>query len=118
MKFRRPASLLLMACALAATAILWTADARHAWQDGAGHARVAASALILIGAAYIVLQAEKGAAGLETLKGVLLGLAFVLWGAEQFLPAGPRATAIDCVVISIFVADLSLVIWGRLRPGQ
>jgi hypothetical protein len=118
MNFRRPASLLLMAGALAATALLWAADARQGWRDVSGHARVGASALILIGAAYIVLQAERGAAGIEIAKGVLLGGAFVLWGAEQFLPAGPLATGIDGVVIAIFVVDLSLVIWGRVRPGR
>jgi hypothetical protein len=87
-----------------------------------GEYRLASAArgggLLLIGSAYIALQGGAGQKGAETAKGVLLGLAFVLWGSEQFLPAGPTATGIDGVVIAIFVVDLSLMIWRRLRTGK
>ena len=113
----RALSLVLMAAALAVTAFLWASDARQGWQNVLWHERLGAVALILGGSAYLVLQGATRQKGVESLKGILLGLAFVLWGTEQFLPAGPVATAIDGVVISIFVVDLSLMIWSRLRPS-
>jgi hypothetical protein len=46
---------------------------------------------------------------------LLLGLGFLFWGTEQFLPPGPLATALDSLVVLIFVSDLSLVIVDRLK---
>jgi len=48
------------------------------------------------------------------LKGILLGLAFVLWGVEQYLRSGSGITAIDSVVITIFLAGLALMIKGDM----
>ena len=71
--------------------------------------------LILIGLSYISFQlsAERGRS--ERAKGLLLGLAFVLWGTEQLLPPSAWVTVMDNLVITIFVVDLALIIIEHLK---
>jgi hypothetical protein len=76
---------------------------------------VGALSFILIGVSYISLQLSTGRPWRERYKGLLLGLGFLFWGTEQFLPPGPLATALDSLVVLIFVSDLSLVIVDRLK---
>ena len=52
---------------------------------------------------------------MEKTKGILLGLAFVLWGAEQLLSTSIWVTVMDSLVITIFVVDLALIIMEHLR---
>jgi len=111
-------SVVLFLAALIGIAVLLVSDFRnHLWVTPI-HQRSGALALILIGASYISFQAGAENAWRETLKGVLLGVAFLLWGGEQFLPSGPWVTAIDSMVITIFVVDLSLIILAGLRRGD
>lgn len=114
-KLLRGGSALLFLLALAGITLLWESDARHAFRLTLLHQQVGAWALILIGSSYILLQLALGRRGSEALKGIALGTAFVLWGGEQFLAPGPAVTAIDSVVITIFVVDLSLIVIGQLR---
>lgn len=81
------------------------------------HEEAGAFALIFVGAACCVLQAVAAAASKERVNGLLLGVAFILWGLEQFLPPGPLAIAVDTCVIGIFVVDLSLIVLARLRAS-
>jgi hypothetical protein len=106
---------LLFLFALAGIAILWISDSVHGWRLTLFHQQAGALALMLIGTSYIALQVALRRRRGEALKGIFLGLAFFLWGAEQFLPPGPGVTAIDGVVITIFVVDLSLIIVGEVR---
>ncbi len=92
-------------------------DSWHRFQPSVLHQKAGALALMLVGSSFICLQAGTPAAWVEIAKGVLLGLAFVLWGAEQFMPQGSGVTVVDSAVITIFVVDLGLVIFGRLRRG-
>lgn len=48
-------------------------------------------------------------------KGVMLGVAFLLWGSEQFLSPSVWVTAMDSLIVLIFVVDLSLIIVDRLK---
>jgi hypothetical protein len=114
-KSLRGGSALLFLLALAGITLLWASDARHAFGLTPLHQQVGAWALILIGSSYILLQLAVGRRAGEALKGIALGAAFVLWGGEQFLAPGPAVTAIDSVVITIFVVDLSLIVIGQLR---
>jgi hypothetical protein len=50
---------------------------------------------------------------LERLKRMTLGMAFILWGIDQLLPAGPLATVLGDVVIVLYVLDLGLIIRGH-----
>jgi hypothetical protein len=115
-KILRAASVVLFFCALAAIGVLGVSDSLHALRLTLLHQRAGAMALILIGTSYIALQFGLGRRRSEALKGIFLGAAFILWGGEQFLPPGPLVTAIDSVVITIFVVDLSLIIAGQIWP--
>jgi hypothetical protein len=116
-KLRRLSGI-LFTLALVSVGWLLLTDAWHRFQPTSGHRRAGTFALIFVGASFVCLQLSRRSARAERLKGVLLGMAFVLWGGEQFLPAGPVATAIDCAVIVIFVTDLGLIIKDGLgRPG-
>ncbi len=79
------------------------------------HQQAGALSLMLIGASYICLQLAARRPWSETLKGVMLGVAFLLWGSEQFLSPSVWVTAMDSLVILIFVVDLSMIIVGRLK---
>ncbi len=118
-KLLRGLSLFLFVSALVALAVLLASDAAHALRPAFFHQQSSAVALILIGASYVSLQLGSGGPWSEKLKGIFLGLAFILWGSEQFLPASRLVTLMDSAVITIFVVDLGLIILGRLkRPDQ
>jgi hypothetical protein len=114
-KLLRPLSGLLFVSALVALVMLLTFDSWYHFQPTAHHQKTGAFALMLVGASFICLQLNASTGRTEMLKGVFLGLAFVLWGGEQFLPPGSFVTVVDSTVITIFVADLGWVIQGRLR---
>ena len=101
--------------ALAALAWLLLTDAWAGFHPSPRHQQAGALALIFVGFSFICLQFYEGGHWKEMLKGLLLGLAFVLWGGEQFLPPGSMVTAVDSAVIAIFVVDLGLVTAGRLE---
>jgi hypothetical protein len=108
----------LFVLALIALAFLLLSDFWPSLRPAVSQQRASPLALIFAGWSFICLQLGAGGRGKEALKGILLGLAFVLWGGEQFLPAGPGAAIVDSVVVAIFVVDLGLVIKGSLgRPG-
>jgi len=117
--FFRRLSAALFLLSLLALAILLVTDVWGPLHPVAARLRPGALALMLAGAAFMGVQLSAAAKDLA-LKDLLLGLAFLLWGAEQYLPAGRGVTAIDATVITIFVADLGLVIRGRLSrsPGD
>lgn len=109
---------LCVACCLASLAalvMLLASDTTHRLRFTRTHQQAGALALILIGSSYICLQLSAKRPWTEMLKGTLLGLAFLLWGAEQLLPSSPLVTAMDTAVVTIFVVDLSLIIIEHLR---
>lgn len=71
--------------------------------------------LILIGLSYMSFQLSVELGRSEKAKGLLLGLAFVLWGTEQLLPPSAWVTVMDSLVITIFVVDLALIIIEHLK---
>jgi hypothetical protein len=107
----------LFGCALGALLTLLVSDGYNYFQYTAFHRKAGAWSFMLIGLSYIALQFRAKQAAAETVKKLLLGMGFTLWGAEMFLPQGWLATAVDTAVIVIFVVDLSLLIVQRLaRP--
>jgi hypothetical protein len=110
--FLRLLSGVLGLAALAALSVLVATDLRAGFQPSPHHQHAGALALMLSGASFACQQLSCGRSW-GRLRGVLLGVAFVLWGGEQYLPAGPAVTAIDCLVIVFFVADLGLMIWTQ-----
>ena len=71
--------------------------------------------LILIGLSYMSFQLSVERGRSERAKGLLLGLAIVLWGTEQLLPPSAWVTVMDSLVITIFVVDLALIIVEHLK---
>jgi hypothetical protein len=114
-KLLRGLSLFLFLLAAGSIIILLTSDVSHSLRLTSFHQQAGAMALILIGTSYISLQLSAKRRWSEKLKGIFLGLAFALWGSEQFLPPSRLVTLIDSAVITIFVVDLGLIILDSLR---
>jgi hypothetical protein len=70
--------------------------------------------LIAIGISYLVLILFLRRTLGQRLVGISVGLAFVLWGLEQFLTDQAWISFIDDVVF-LFVVDLSIVIRHNLK---
>lgn len=111
----RAITALLFILALVSIIALLSSDALHHLRYSVTHQRTAAVPLILIGLSYISLQFSARRQRAERVKGILLGVAFVLWGAEQLLPPTSLVTVMDASVVTIFVVDLSLIIVEHLR---
>lgn len=107
--------MLFFILALAGIATLLFFDAVRQLQWTSIHQQAGSLSLMLIGASYICLQLSAKRPWNEMLKGILLGTAFLLWGGEQFLPAGHLVTGMDSAVITIFVIDLGLIILEHLN---
>ncbi len=71
--------------------------------------------LIAIGISYFILILTLRRTFGQRLVGIFIGLAFVLWGLEQFLSDQAVISFIDDVVVFLFVVDLSIVIRHNLR---
>lgn len=78
------------------------------------HGPLSALPLLLAGTSYIFLQALLRPAGIEMLKRLMLGMAFVLWGIDQLMPPSTLAIDLGDLVISLYVLDLGLMIEGEL----
>jgi hypothetical protein len=115
MKMLRGLSLLLFLAASAGIIALLFSDVSRSFRITTFHQRAGALALILVGTSYISLQLSANWRWKEKLKGIFLGLAFALWGSEQFLPPSRMVTVIDSMVITIFVVDLGMIILDHLR---
>ncbi len=76
--------------------------------------------LLFVGISYALLQFTLRRPWKERALGLSVGLAFMLWGAEQFVPDPAIRAWIDDGVMFLFVCDLSIVIWSRLKapPGS
>jgi hypothetical protein len=71
--------------------------------------------LIAIGISYLVLILSLRRTLGQRLVGISVGLAFVLWGLEQFLTDQAWISFLDDVVVFLFVVDLSIVIRHNLK---
>jgi hypothetical protein len=116
-KLLRGLSLILFLLAAGAIVALLASDGFYALRLTPFHQQASAMALILIGTSYISLQLSAKRRWKEKPKGIFLGLAFVLWGSEQFLPASRWVTVMDSAVITIFVVDLGLIILDHLKKN-
>jgi hypothetical protein len=109
---------LLFISALASIAVLLLSDMARRYAFNTAHQHTGAFPLIFIGLSYICLQFSAARPLGEVTRGFLLGLAFVMWGTEQLLPASALVTVMDGAVITIFVIDLGLMIFEKLREKQ
>src|SRR5579883_1429484 len=88
--------------------IAW--DLAHGFTPLQLHQRAVAAALILVGASYAMAHMQGTVSTGSRVRAISLGIAFVLWGVEQFMSPGRLAVATDCVLVAIFVIDLSLAV--------
>jgi hypothetical protein len=74
--------------------------------------------LIGIGVSYALLQFTLPRTLTEFVLSLAVSLAFIMWGAEQFVPAPWIALLMDDCVVFLFVLDLGIVIRGQLRRSM
>src|SRR5258705_9750093 len=85
--------------ALLAVLMLLIFDLFNGLRFSSLHQKTGALAFILIGGSFVLLQFCSQRPLRKTVKELLLGLAFLLWGSEQFLAASCWVTAVDVVVV-------------------
>ena len=66
--------------------------------------------LFAIGLSYICLMATVQRTVAQRVLGFVVGIAFIMWGMEQFIVDQEWISFIDDIVVLLFVFDLSLVI--------
>lgn len=71
---------------------------------------ISAAPLLLVGAAFLILQPVLRPRWTELLKNVLLAVTFLLWGVLQFLPQNTISVWLGNFVIALYVVDLAWVI--------
>jgi hypothetical protein len=103
---------------LAGIVALIASDLHHSFKDSLIHERLDAWPLMMIGVSYITLQFAIKQDLHERLKGIFLGIAFLCWGAEQLLPPSRLVTILDECAVTIFVVDVSVIIWGHLNKAE
>ena len=103
-------STLCFLVALLGVVILVGSDIAHGYRFSSSHLHLDSLPLIMIGLSYIILHISPHHRRVDQVKGVFLGLAFLLWGGENLLPMSRLVTLIDEVAVTIFVVDLSVII--------
>ena len=98
--------------ALAAGVALLLRDARPDVLRSLPPATLSAAPLLLVGAAFLILQPVIRARWNELLKNMLLAATFLLWGAIQLIPENAVALRLGNLVIALYVLDLAWVILG------
>jgi hypothetical protein len=71
---------------------------------------LSAAPLLLVGAAFLILQPVIRAQWSELLKNMVLAATFLLWGAIQLMPQDAVALRLGNLVIALYVLDLAWVI--------
>jgi hypothetical protein len=100
--------------AIVGIAVLLTVDFFHHYDFTLLHERLDSWPLIMAGLSYVTLQLARRRKLGDRIKGIALGLAFVLWGGEQLLPPSRLVTVMDEGAVTIFVVDVSLIIRQHL----
>jgi hypothetical protein len=108
----RAAPLFLGVTTLASVLVLLASDALPKLFPTGAHRNLGALPLALIALAYLVYQTIRRPGFAEVFKAVLLAIAFLFWGANQFWPEAAAATLFNDIAIALFVLDVFFVIVG------
>jgi len=111
-------STLFFLLALGGIVILIGSDVAHHMRLTSSHEHLDALPLVMIGLSYITLHLSKHHGRADQIKGIALGVAFLLWGGEQLLPSSKLVTVMDEGAVTIFVVDLSVIVWGHLNQAE
>ena len=74
--------------------------------------------LLFVGASYASLQFGAPSTWREKVLGLSVGVAFMMWGGEQFVPQANVRALMEDGVMFLFVLDLGLVIFNRLKERR
>jgi hypothetical protein len=107
-------SALCFIVALGGIVVLLVTDALHGYAMSTLHQRLAALPLMMIGASCIFAQLSRIKDRADLIKGIFLGVAFLLWGGELLIPPSFKSTIMDEGAVTIFVIDVSFMIWSRI----
>jgi hypothetical protein len=111
-------STLFFILALGGVVVSVVSDLIHHFALTPTHERIDSWPLIAIGLSYITLHLNAHHRRSDQIKAIFLGFAFVLWGGEQLLPPSRLVTFMDEGAVTIFVVDLSVIIWGHLNNSN
>ncbi len=103
---------ILTILALAAGMVLLLGDAKPGSLHGLPVAAISSAPLLLVGAAFLIMQPVIRPRFMELLKNSILAATFLLWGAIQLMPRNPVSLRLGDVVIALYVLDLAWVILG------
>jgi hypothetical protein len=104
--------------ALAVAAALLFADANPGSLPKMPPAAISSAPLLLVGTAFLILQAVIRPRWNEFLKNALLAATFLLWGAIPFMPRNAISSRLGNAVIALYVLDLAWVILGSKIPRK
>ena len=110
----RVLSAIALAFAAATAGSIIVLDAAHWIRRGTSWQVKSALPLIGIGVSYALLQFTVPRTRTEFCLSLAVSLAFILWGAEQFMHTAWIISLVDDVVVFLFVLDLGIVIRGHL----
>jgi hypothetical protein len=104
--------------ALIAGVAMLVGDAEPGILSRLPEATISAAPLLLVGTAFLILQAIIRPRLSELLKNVLVAATFLLWGAIQLMPQNTMSKRLGNVVIALYVLDLGWVILGSKIPRE
>ena len=79
---------------------------------------ISAAPLLLIGAAFLILQLMIRPIPKELLKNVVLGATFILWGIVQLMPQNVLSMRLGSLVVALYVLDLAWAILLNVSPTR
>ena len=107
----------LAGMALVCGAGLLASDANVRLPWGLSSAAISATPLLLIGVAFVILQATMRPRWTEVVKNLLLAATFILWGVVQLMEPSALSKVLGDVVIALYVLDLAWVVLASAAPG-
>jgi hypothetical protein len=99
-----------VAVATRAVQFFWPGAGRWTWNS--------ALALILAGVSFGCFQFAASRTRRQVAVGLMVAIAFILWGSEMFISNPAIAAVIDDVVVFFFVLDLALVMYEYFRANN
>ena len=115
---RAASTLFFWLAILGAVAVLTIDGARFFFPGVMGWHLKSAFPLIFVGLSCACVQFAVPRPGKQLLMGLAVAVAFILWGAEQFVPNPAVVLLMDDLVVFLFVVDLSLLIRGYLKQKR
>jgi len=105
----------LVVLALACSIALLTKDAGAPNLSRLSPAAISAAPLLLVGVAFLLVQAIIRPKPLALFRSVILAGTFLLWGVVQLLPSSNLSARLGDLVIALYVLDLAWAVLIEVR---